>query len=346
MDKKTLKFFAKHWLAIWFIIVSILFVVVLKAFAEYGEENRKIKRVIAPAAKTESLFTSNYLALGTTNIKSAFFENLPYTYDVIIRNYNPADPGTVFDGEIPYTLDVKLVHKNGTLYNTTNDAEALAAMIDNNPDDGQDTSKYITISCGTDTMRLDGTHLTDANSESHTLNGSGVAGENTWRVTYTNIDLDSDYCVKFTATPAAATNLDPLSATILVSLYPTVHLEGWECALVESGAIADYDAFNYIISGTGTKDLKFSYDSSKLTVNPAFYSLDKNNDIANPGEYSGTGSHAGDSNWKTIVISANPNTTKVNRYDLQVYKVNPYQPSSITEITPNAENSYIEFIYE
>lgn len=353
-NNKILKIFAKHWIAIWLVIVSALFIAVLTVFGSYGDETKKMKRVVAPAAKTESLFTSNYLALGTTNIKSAFFEDAPYTYDVVIRNYNPADTGTIFDGDITYTLTAALAHKNGTLYNATTDATALAAMIDN-ADHSND--KIITIACGTDIITLNGTTISGSNSQIHTLHDSGITGEDTWRVTYTNIGLDSDYCVKFIAKPAAATNLNDISATIIVSSYPTVHQEGWECGLVESGTLADHDAFNYTISGTGTKTLKFSYDSSKLIVNPAFYTLDKAyetgegenkitvNTVEDPASYSGGKTHSG-SDWKTIIIHANPDDSSVNRYDLQVYKVNPYQPTSFAEITPNADDSYVEFKYE
>ena len=341
-NNKVKKLLVKHWIAVWLVSVSALFVLVLTVFGSYGEENKKIKRVIAPAARTESLFTSNYLALGTTNIKSAFFETTPYTYDVVIRNYNPSDPNTIFDGDITYTFTAALAHKDGTLYSSSNDATELAAMTKD--------SKSITIACGTDTITLNGTNLSGSNTATHTLNKNSK--EDTWTVTYTNnIGLDSDYCVKITAKPAPATNLDDISATIIVSSYPTVHQEGWECVLAESGTLEDYDAFNYTITGTGNKTLKFSYDSSKLIVNPAFYTLDtpytKNgssvNTVEDPIAYNGTGTHTGDANWKTIIINADPDASKVNRYDLQVYKVDSYQPSSFTEVTPNASGSYIEF---
>lgn len=349
-NKKIIKIFAKHWIAVWLAIVSALFIAVLTAFGSYGDETKKMKRVVAPAAKTESLFTSNYLALGTTNIKSAYFENTPYTYEVVIRNYNPADIGTVFDGDITYTFTAALAHKDGTTYDTSKaaDATALAAMIDS---EDHSKDKSITISCGTDSITLNGTTISGSNSQTHTL--TELSREDTWTITYTNIGIDSDYCVKLTATPAPATNLNPISATILVSSYPTVHQEGWECVLVESGTIGNYDAFNYTISGTGTKTLKFSYDSSKLIVNPAFYTLDtpykdKNsvsiNTVENPTTYSGSNTHGSD--WKTIVIHADPDDSNVNRYDLQVYKVNPYQPASFNEITPNAANGFVEFKFE
>ena len=342
--KKIVKLFTRHWVAVWLVVASTLFIAVLTAFGAYGDETKKMKRVIAPAAKSESLFTSNYLALGTTNIKSAFFEDVPSPYDVIIRNYNPADPGTVFDGEITYTLTAALAHKDGTLYDTTADATALTAMTTG--------GKSITIVCGSDTITLNGSTITDSKTPAVPLVGHGVTGENTWKVTYNNIGLDTDYCVKFTAAPAQATNLNAISATIIVSSYPTVYQEGWECVLVESGSVGDYDAFNYTITGTGTKTLKFSYDSSKLIVNPAFYTLDTPydkdnvtvNTVEDPADYSGSKTHGDD--WKTIIINADPDDSNVNRYDLQVYKVNSYQPNSFTEIMPNAENSYVEFKFE
>ncbi|MBQ7153237.1 MAG: hypothetical protein IJR83_04780 [Clostridia bacterium] len=323
---KTRRFLAKNWITLW-LVAAILLGAIVTVSAVYADVNNKIKRVVTPAAKTGSLFSSNYLVAGSGNIRTAHFSgDPPYVYDLVIRNHRSGDPGKVFERPFTYTLHAQLVKKTGVPFDETDDAAALAAM----PADG------ITITCGTDVITLDGTHLSGSNTQTHTLSGTGATGQDTWYVSYNNIGLDTDYCVKFTATPQAGTDLETLEGTVIVGSYPAVHQEGWSCMLAESGNISDYDAFNYVITGTGERDLKFSYDAEKFAVNPAFYLL--NAEVDAPVAYSGEG-HTG---WVTVVIHADPDTTQVNRYDLQLFKVDSYQPAAFSEVTP-VQGGYVEF---
>lgn len=325
-DKKALKFLKKHWIAIWLIVVSTVFFAVVISNAAYQNTNNKLKRVIAPSAGSDGLFSSNFLEIGSGNIKTAYFKQEPYTYNVDIRNFNAADRGTVFKGDIPYTLRATLSHKNGQPYNSTADAAALSEMTA--------SGRAITISLGSETITLNGTNIS-AVSSTHTLSGTGDSGINSWNVSYTNIPMDQDFCVTLEAVPASSTKLESLSATIIVANFPVVHYEGWACELAETGTLLDYDAFNYTISGTGAKVLRFSYNANLLTVNPSNYGFDN---ISAPASYSGEG-HDG---WETIVITVSAAST-VNRYDFQVYKKDRYVPSSFDQLKPNESGSYIEF---
>ena len=329
---RALRFVKKRWLLIWLILVCLALIAVF-TYAAYKETNNKIMRVIAPAAKSDTLFTSNYLALGTDNFKPAYFQNAEatsYSYSVFIRNYNPADPGQIYDGTINYALNVTLVHRNGVAYdpNDPADAEALAGM------------GGLAVSLGTSEL-----FTFDADNLSHSftgrsLSGTGAGGTDEWTVAYTNIALGSDYCVKF---EAVTTNpdLENISATVFTATYPVVRSQGWKCILQEaegdssSAHIDEYDGFNYSISGTGAKTLSFRYDSSKISINPACWLLD--NTVAAPVDISGR------NGWKEIVISADPDTTHISRYDFQAYKVDSYQPVSYNEIKPDTDNSYVEF---
>ena len=161
---KTLK---NHIIVIWIVITSFLLSAIIYVSATYTEPNHKIKRVLAPAAISNNLFTSNYLSNGTTTIKPAYFnqDEAPYTYSVVIRNYNPADRGTVFDGEIPYSLRAALAHSDGRLYDATTDASALTAMTVND--------MSITVTFGEETLILDGTHLSK-DSNLYTLDTESI----------------------------------------------------------------------------------------------------------------------------------------------------------------------------
>lgn len=325
---------AKHWITIWLVAVSLILISVICVWASYIDSNYKIKRVIAPAATTEGLFTSNYLKLGSSEIQSAYFDkndNKEYSYSVIVRNYNPSDPGTIFESPIPYKFKVSLAHRNGTLFNSTTDAELISAMGNNT----------ITISDGSNSVTLNSSKLTETfESPMPTLSSDHKI--DTWTVTYNEFELGSDYCLKFEAIPQNIEGLDTLSATIIVAAFPVVHPEGWTCTIAEpidqesdsSVETNRYDAFNYIISGTGIRTLEFKYDSTKLIVNPASYQF--YSEVDAPVDINDR------TNWKKIVIHANPNTTAKNRYDFQVYKVGGHEPSSF-KLLPNKPGSYVEF---
>lgn len=342
--KKIAGFLKKYWILIWLTVASLTLVSIsIIAIAAYKDANNKIKRVIAPAAGSDGLFTSNYLSLGQNNIKPAYFNEDPnnsYSYTVDIRNYNPVDPSAIYNGTINYSLKVELVKSNETPYDKTTDSEALAEMVSHN--------QKITISFGGDSFELNGTadgshlnHLFDG----HSLRGKGSGGTNTWTVKYDNIPLGSNYCVKFTA-HATNQDLEDIYSTVIVTSYPTVRPQGWSCELVEASSkktIDHFDGFNYTISGTGAKTIKFSYDSTKLTINPA----NCNFEISQPGSYSGGESHGIPSDWRTVTISANPDSTGVNRYDIQMFKTSLFNaqdpPITYDEINPNKEKKYVEF---
>ena len=168
-------------------------------------------------------------------------------------------------------------------------------------------------------------------------NGSQIRNVHEWTVTFTNVPLDSDYCVTLTATPNDGSGA--ITATLDIASFPDNEHDGWTCFLADdtSKDIDEFDAFNYLIAGSGGTSLKFSYDASKLEINPIF--LAYHSEEANLNEsYQGsvTGSHTG---WKTLVITVQEN---VNRYDLQMYKKNSESPSNWDELKPESKD-WVEF---
>ena len=75
MGGKIKKFLKKQWILVWLITASLMLVTMI-AFAEYGAVNNKIKRVLAPSASLGNLFTSNYLGLGSSNNRLAYFDSV------------------------------------------------------------------------------------------------------------------------------------------------------------------------------------------------------------------------------------------------------------------------------
>ena len=326
-------FLLKHWIVIWLVSASLILTSVVVVWAAYTNNNQKMKRVIAPAASSGGLFTSNFLRPESDSVQYVYFNSGDtITYDVIVRNYNPSDLNTIFEQDIPYEFRATLVHSNGIAYEGDRPQDApegtplLSGM----------TGKSIVIRLGGDVITLDENHLSGSNS-SHTLTRTNR--DETWVVTYHNIDTGSDYCVKLEAIPAVE-SLDGLSAIVMAVPYPQVHTEGWTCVIEEAinqnenSTVNHYDGFNYIISGTGSRTLEFRYDAEKLIVNPADYEFYQ--EISAPQDIEGR------PGWKKIVINADPSTTKTNRYDFEVYKIGGWVPGSF-QLLPGKTGSYVEF---
>ena len=352
------KILKKQWVSIWLIIASLMLAAVI-AYASYQDSDTMLKRVVAPSADLGGLFSSNYLGQGpaTDNQRSAPFsanESKIYIYDLTVRNYNQADPSKTYKGTITYDLSVSLVHSDSDAtkynYNNNTDKHILDAMKAD--EDLGRPAQTITVSVDSHTLTFgwNGETLCDITQEIRGLTLSEASGVDTVRVTYTNIDLNSDFCLMFTADPTDSNpDLYELSGVISVSTSPDVHGDGWKCVL--NDAVSDtpgdahsydnYDAFNYLITGTGNKILKFSYNSNYVFVNPTFCGF-----ITEATESAGT------DGWKTITINAKPNAddddpnkTSASRYDIQVYKKTDADGAEWKAATlqPNASGAYIRF---
>lgn len=331
---KKARFFAKRWITIWLAIVSVLLTVVIIAFASYTDTNKTIKRVFVASKQVSTLFTSNYLMSGANYRPVCFNPSDTKEIPVLIRNYNPTDPTQVYDGPITYTLTAELAHTNCTAYTA---AEAAA-------DEGwSNTTNPMTIEItdGTNTITLTGSTISDSLSNIVLPNTSGtqtgVRNVHEWTVTFTNIPLESDYCVTLIATPNDGSGA--IQSTLgVANLPPPSKTDGWTCFLADDTSIniVNYDAFNYMITGSGGTYLKFSYDATKLQVNPVFTSYHTEAVLNDSYQGSGTGDHTG---WKTIVITVQSN---VNRYDLQMYKVASASPSAWSNLEPD-NNDWVEF---
>ena len=349
---RFIRLLKRQWILIW-MIVAMAGLTATVVYAVYTEGNFKIKRVIAPAAEIGGLFTSNYLTI-SGGAKSVYYQEDATTltpFTVEIRNFNPNDPDTKYPGTINYSIIASLAHINGDEY-TNDDPSQITA-----DSDWIKKNMAVTLSLGDKNISLSGNTLSGnlgiTNVEDK-FSLTGTHSSDSWTVTLSNFSLNTDYCLKITAIPDNQ-DLESISQVLVVNAIPKIYTEGWSCALADTISeknVSNYDAFNYTITGTGNKTLKFSYDSSKLEINPTFCSYITE---ATSGGYSGS-SEETRTGWKTVTIIADPDSTLVNRYDLQLYKVNGYQPEGFDELKPydlsNPDNNadrdseaeiYIEF---
>lgn len=330
--KKIRKFIRKQWILIWLVSASVALVTVV-SLAAYKDASNRIKRVFVTSKQVDSLFTSNYL-IGEANFNSVSFNELDTkSFGVYIRNYDPSS-GEVHDGPITYSISAELAHKSTALYNATSDAVALQAWSSGN--------MSIEVSDGTNTILLSGDTITGnipsvtlPDSDPVTGEGSGKRNVHQWNVTFTNIALDSDYCVKITATPSDGSGA--ITSTLGIGSFPDSQHDGWTCSISDdkTKAITNYDAFNYVIAGSGGTKLRFHYDASKLGINPIFCTYNTEATLSN--SYLGSTTE-GRTDWKTLEITVG----SVNRYDLQMYKVNSSSPAAWDVLEPVNKN-WVEF---
>lgn len=329
--KKIIKFIKKQWITLWLIAVSLSLICVV-TFAAYKDADNRIKRVFVASKEITSFFTSNYLVSGQNHNAVCFNENDAKSFGVYIRNYDPSSSG-VHEGPITYSLTAKLAHINCNDYDTTTDADKLDIWNEN--------SMSISITDGTHSITLSGSTITDSissivlpDSDPQTGAQGGKRNTHEWTVTFNNVPLGSDYCVTLIATPDDGTG--SIQSTLGISEYPVYKNDGWTCSIADdkNELISSYDAFNYVLTGSGGTSVKFSYDSSKLEINPVFCTYNSEAVLNNSYQGSKSGDHT---NWKTVVITVGNNT----RYDIQMYKVNSNSPSTWADLA--ADGSWVEF---
>lgn len=330
ISKRTIiGFLKKNWIMVWLITATLALFTVI-SFAAYKDTNNRIKRVFVAAKQGTSFFTSNYL-IGETNFNSVSFNETDIkTFGVYIRNYDP-NTGGVHDGPITYTLNAKLAHMNCNDYDASSSADAAALQK------WREDGMRITVSYGSYSIVLTGNDITG--SQTGIVLTDDVTGKRNyhqWNVTFDNIALDSDYCVTLEAIPNDGSTI---KATLGIGSFPESENEGWTCSISDdrkSQSISSFDAFNYMITGSGGTKLIFSYDATKLEPNPFFSTY--NTGVTVQDHYTGS-TQTGRENWRSIEIAVQSN---VNRYDLQMYKKNSNSPSGWDDLDPE-NKQWVEF---
>ena len=334
MNRKPRVFIKKHWIAIW-CALSVCILCVTSASAVYVGSFNSMKRVVVATSNKGKLFSSDWLyenGISNKKLRTKYFSDesqTGYDVDVHVFNYSRDDIYKHYGKDITYTLTAKFVTSNGT---PITDLDIIG-------------DRSVNLYCGeTIIATLDRDHLyettviqtlqslpgdTDLSSNSHKLHF------NNW-----NIQTDSDICVSL------QTNLSPradfsdlvdLSGFISIGKTSVAQSTGWNGELKETGTVGNYDAFNFVLSGSGSATITFEWDTSKIAVNKYFYdSTDRviqfdNNEVV----YSDPGSG---STWATLVINANTDTLRTdesyrNRYAFQLYKVGGNNPSTISFIS-------------
>ncbi len=341
--KKFFKKLKKYWITVW-LVVAVAAVSVFVVYASYTGIY-SVKRVVSTKASAGVLFSSNSMqsysgdAIPSRHITTSQ-ESGAYTYNLTVCDFAQVDPTTRYtsnDG-IPYTLTAQLyVKMGGTTYypvsDTThvseevrNDAKDRNFSIRYSSDGGDDvTSSNESISL-VDDINDDGKRfdvVTYANTRIRPkVEGREIPnGTNKYAITFDGYELTDnqtyDYYVKVVAEP---TNGDAALEKIACYLYLTKTVTAnaaWSGRLQETGDTSGYDAYNFVVEGTGLGTVKVRWNSNFIDVNEIFIAQ---NDLQVFDETT----NGQENGWKyfELKVGKEVSGTVISRYEIQLYKNN------------------------
>ena len=230
--------------------IGMLILIVSGSFAAYTSFN-SVKRVVSTDRRSDTMFGSNYLTLLNLTDNNYSIRRITLseeddknTFTVKVCNYAWGDKSLYNTKDIMYTVQAKLIAMDGG-----NLPESIAQIKIN--DTEFNANEF------------------NANGECELTNQelkTGKAGENTYRFELP-AELKNKIEIQIVAEPtdesAEAVNSQKLAAVISFADYESV--KSWTGHFLDSqtGRIpADYDAFNYEISGNGAGRVTMTWPES------------------------------------------------------------------------------------
>lgn len=265
---KVWRIFKKNWITVW-VIVAALTLCGIFAYAKFADNKNFTKRVIAADTGNKTLFTSNYLTeshyknsktVPKSTSNSTFFEITVYNYD---RN----NPSTFYPTAISFTLNASLYKSGGTqLYNSTSDATALDDIW------GDDVINiYKGSKTSTPIIVLDKDTVSDFEPQTLAPEEGEKSASETYYIEMPASVIDKDIYVKLEADPTAShSDIYAIDAYFYVKTNSVDLSTGWNIALNEntSGTTpAEYDGFNFVITGNGTAAKTLTWDNTLIRPN-------------------------------------------------------------------------------
>ncbi len=323
----------KQWLLIWISAVAMALLTVA-VFAEYPGTKNFMKRVVIFDDSSDTMFTSNILTLldnERISYKPIMVKKIgaqstatSYDIDVFLWNYDINGSGDYYKKDIDYDLDIAICDAQGQTITSLGSGKWIQIVKN---DSSQWMANFTSSSASY-------TYSTSTNSQRETL-GTGDRSFNKYTIKFSgNWDLqnDSGVRVKMIATPTPTSeyvDLKPLAAIIGLKEEKSSAALGWkyyinEQRLTGSPVPEDFEAYNLVLTGTGSKNIEIEWDPTRIEINKNIYEIGGAFPYIS-GEVSytqGGGSQAG---WDKLVISADSYDqlkSYRNRYDIQLYKVN------------------------
>lgn len=330
--KSIRAFWKKYWTIVW-LITAITCAVSLITYAEFDFNKNRVKRVVANVASGGQMFSSDRLDRSelTQRVQFSAGTNGYCEVHVKIWNYNVSNPLKAYQGDLSYTLKATLVKRVVVEGETENDpdtieyqpitqAEFNSLVIPANPDDSVIKFEGQNFVWKSDSLESAYVVLVpnaqdDEPCFTKDAENNYVPAQHDYTIQFPESMLanNDNLYVKLVATPTNQDiNLSEISGIIGVQTASAALPQGWTGYFNDDKSYVDYDAFNYVFSGNGTKEIIFKWCTDYLEVSQICleaYELTAES-VSAPEGASGT--------WKGVKIDADANT-KVNRYDFQLY---------------------------
>ena len=343
------RFIKANWILIWIVAACVaLSAVVSYTYASYTKDN-KVKRVVATVSSRGMLFSSNHLRTGEEdeNTKMIYFKDSDEdSYNILICNYAQGVKGRPYERDIKYSVAFSLTNSNGGQL-----------------DEEQLSGKKVKIYKGDElAAELDGDSKSGNYGPSTLLHGAAVT--DSYKVVYEGFKSELDengssaVFISVTATPNPTYNeLTSLTGRLGIGLRRAARTVSWTGDFNDDGAAsgaqsakqpADYDAYNYLIAGSGAGEVTFYWDPEVLEVNKYFLidtlgineALEVSEDVTDA-----SGKLIAKAGWKKFVITTGADADSPTRYSFQIYKVDNVKNKDLTA-TWDDLRSYVGFDFE
>ena len=332
------RFLKKYWAIVW-LVAALLSCFGIYAYAKYGDAHNVAKRVVRTGKNYTNLFSSNYLTISNPAHPKTQIEGFSSNtnFDIEIWNYDRKHPTNFCHEDITYTLTAKLVYPSGESY-----ADYTTGTINSVLDDGDVINLYrvttvATANGTTSTSTLVGKlgySTTDASvAVSQTINmdttvdppialkllAEDGSTSHSYKLEFPSDLIDKNVYVYLKAEPVTSDlALDNIGGYFYVKTQ-TVNLStGWTGAIGESTTSTDentlpkkYEAYNFIITGSGTETMRLCWDADMFTPN-----VKEMKDLFSVSDLSGLPTDANGLTYVDVSLNA---ATSGGRYDIQFY---------------------------
>lgn len=333
--KTILRKLAKYWTLIW-LILSISAAVGLAVLGAYTGVN-SVKHVISTQAPSGVLFSSNSLKATAGNSTISSSQRLSsQQYDITVCNYEQIKAAQPNPEDIIYNLTASLQVRVGNIYKDLSELDdtekqQYIELLENrsyniklNIDDGSGDS-------------VEEHNLVTATGYKHTFTGYKLTGNklstDVFCIEFDSMELEDtepDFYIFVQAEPTSPSGIESVQNIYCVAQSAS-EASAWRGSLLETDCdTVDYDFYNYIISGSGKGTVDVMWDSTMFEINPFFLDMENITKVEPITE----GTHNG---WSKITFEVD--STKENRYDIQLYK----NSKDITSYTGDYDaNNYID----
>lgn len=332
MKKKIWTIIKKQWLLMLSAIMAVAMTSII-AFAEYKSATSNMHRVVVSKKAPGMMFSSNYLTVDGDGIFHPIYvqpksdERYSSNY-LYIWNYNTSDIGRRYQENINYKLEFVLTDQGGNPIDASAVGTCNIRIVD--PLNRQ--------------IELNDTNLSNSFKDATQQILAKESTQNKYTISFSSnwdFEANENICVSIKATPTqrdsggSYMDLVPISGVIGLRTSSSTQVNGWKASISEqpedgqtTPAPSAYDAYNLVLTGSGSATITVKWDPTKIELNRFFTSpADRVYTFAS-GEIDGPTQDA--SGWMVMTIHADTGNNAQenrNRYTIQMYKTGAEEPS-------------------